>query len=133
MVRERRSLLEQVFYLKKGDVLVVFDQWLYSSEVFQAVEYLKRNRPEVPIVTFTNDPLAGVVQYADLSFFIDLSGQRDFSIISLTAPMCLINAVVEGVFGKEPQKAKEALKRYEEEVLSKKEYAMVLCGKPLGV
>ena len=129
MTRERRTLLEQVFYLGKGDVLVVFDQWLYSSEVYQAVEHLKRNRPEVPIVTFTNDPLAGVVQYADLSFFIDLSGQRDFSIISLTAPMCLINAVVEGVFSRNPSKAKQALKRYEDEVLSKKEHAMVLGGK----
>ena len=130
MVRERRTLLEQVFYLKKGDVLVVFDQWLYATEVFQAVEYLKRNRPEVPIVTFTNDPLAGVVQYADLSFFIDLSGQRDFSILSLTAPMCLINAVVEGVFSKNPQKARDALQRYEDVVLSKKEHAMVLGNKP---
>lgn len=126
LVRERRTLLEQVLDLGRGDLLIVFDQLLYSTEVFEAVEYLGRQGRGVKIVTVTTDPLAQIVQYADLSFFLDLSGQRDFSIISLTAPMCLINALVEGVIARDPQKARRALSRYEKEVLSRRQHAMIL-------
>jgi DNA-binding MurR/RpiR family transcriptional regulator len=126
MVRETRPLLEQVLSLSAGDLLIVFDQLIYSTEVFKAVDYVGRNLPEVKIVTVTNDPLAPIVQYADLSFFIDLIGQKEFSIISLTAPMCFINTVIEEVFIRNPRRAKKNLNRYEEIVLSKPEYAMTL-------
>ncbi len=126
VVRERRLLLEQVMNLSKGDLLIVFDQLIYSTEVHTAVEYVGRTLPEVRIVTVTNDPLAQIVQYADLSFFIDLIGQKEFSIISLTAPMCFINAVIEAVFNKNPRPAKKALNLYEKHVLSRPDYAMTL-------
>jgi DNA-binding MurR/RpiR family transcriptional regulator len=126
VTRERRTLLEQVLYCGKGDVLIVFDLLLYATEVFEAIEHVHRKNPGVKIITVTNDPLAQIVQYADLSFFLDLSGQRDFSIISLTAAMCLINAFIEGVIAQKPRQAKKALSRYENEVLSKKEHAMIL-------
>ncbi len=130
IVRERRTLLEQVLELGKGDLLIVFDQLLYSTEVFEAVEYVGVHAPEVTIVTVTNDPLAQIVQYADMSFFLDLVGQRDFSIISLTAPMSLINAIIEEVIAKKPRKAKRALTRYEDDVLSRQRHALVLKPKP---
>lgn len=126
VIRERRPLLEQVMNLSRRDLLIVFDQLLYSTEVFNAVDYVGRTRPEVKIVTVTNDPLAQIVQYADLSFFIDLIGQKEFSIISLTAPMCFINAVIEAVFNKNPRPAKKALNMYEKDVLSRPDYAMTL-------
>jgi DNA-binding MurR/RpiR family transcriptional regulator len=116
--------LEQVLNLKKGDILIVFDLLLYSREVYDAVSYVGAKLPEVTIATFTNDPLAQIVQYSDLPFFLDLSGQRDFSIISLTAPMCLINALVEKVIAQNPDKAHKALSLYEKEVLAKSSYAL---------
>ena len=124
VVRERRSLLEQVLNLKKGDILIVFDLLLYSREVYDAVAYVSTKLKEVKIATFTNDPLAQIVQYSDLPFFLDLSGQRDFSIISLTAPMCLINALVEKIIAQNPQRAQKALSLYEKEVLTKSRYAL---------
>lgn len=132
MVRERRTLLEQALYLGEGDLLLVFDQLLYSSEVYEAVEYVHREKPDIKIITVTNDPLAQIVQFADLSFFMDMGGQKDFSIISLTAPMCFINALVEGVIAKRPKQAQKALSRYEREVLSRRQHAMILKPKLRG-
>jgi DNA-binding MurR/RpiR family transcriptional regulator len=124
MVRERRSLLEQVLTLQPDDLLIVFDMLLYSSEVYEAVSYLGRRSSRPGIVTITNDPLAQIVQYADLSFFVDLSGQREFSIISLTAPMCLVNAMIEEVIAADPERAGQALSQYETEVLTRGSHAM---------
>lgn len=126
IIRERRTLLEQVLDLDKGDLLIVFDMMLYSTEVYEAVEYVGINRPGVQIVTVTNDPLAQIVQFADLSFFIDMAGHGEFSIISLTAPMSFINATVEGVVQAEPKRAASSLTRYEREVLSRRRHAMII-------
>ena len=126
IVRERRSLLEQVLGLGPDDLLIVFDLLLYSSEVYQAVSHLGRSPQRPKLATITNDPLAQIVQYADLSFFIDLSGQKDFSIISLTAPMCLINAIIEEVIAADPTRAQKALSLYENEVLTHGGHAMAL-------
>lgn len=126
ILRERRTLLEQTLGLGNGDLLVVFDQLLYSTEVYEAVEFVGRNREEVKIATFTSDPLAQIVQYADLSFFMDLSGIKEFSIISLTAPMSLINAIIEEVIANDPEKAKAALQEYENVVLTRRRHAVVL-------
>ena len=68
--------------------------------------------------------MAQIVQYADLSFFIDLIGQSGFSIISLTAPMCFINAVIEEIIILDPQRANAMLSKYEQEVLSHRHYAL---------
>ena len=124
VLRERRTLLEQVLYIENEDVLIVFDLLLYSTEVYEAVSYLSRNKPGVKIITVTNDPMAQIVQYADLSFFIDLIGQSGFSIISLTAPMCFINAVIEEIIILDPQRANAMLSKYEQEVLSHRHYAL---------
>jgi DNA-binding MurR/RpiR family transcriptional regulator len=130
ILRERRSLLEQVLDLRQNDLLIVFDLLLYSSEVYQAVSYLGQQKNAPKIVTITNDPLAQIVQYADLSFFLDLSGQRDFSIISLSAPMCLINAMVEEVIAADPERANQALSLYESEVLTRGGHAMGITPRP---
>lgn len=124
LVRERRTLLEQAAELRPGDFVIAFDQLLYSTEVFEAVNHLGRKKPEVGLATVTSDPLARIVQYSDLNFFIDLSGQRDFSLISLTGPMCFINALIEELIAARPDQARAALDRYQREVLSKQNHAL---------
>jgi hypothetical protein len=60
---------------------------------------------------------------SSLFFFIDLSGQSEFSIVSLTAPMSFINAVVEEVIAADPRLTDAVLMRYEQEVLTQGHYA----------
>lgn len=126
VVRERRPLVEQVLHIEEGDMLVAFDQIIYSTEIYDAVEYLARNKPGTPIVTLTSDPLAQIVQHADLSFFLDFSGQRDFSLISLSAPMCFVNSLIESLFARDPARARERLQLYEKSVLTRPQYAMLI-------
>lgn len=124
VIRDPRPLAEQVLFLNEGDLLIVFDQLIYSEEVFEAVQYVRTQCTKVKIVTITNDPLAQIVQYADMSFFIDLVGQKNFSLISLTAPMCFINAIIEEVFSRNPEEANSALKLYEDVILSNPHHAI---------
>jgi DNA-binding MurR/RpiR family transcriptional regulator len=116
IIRERRPLLERMLHLKKGDLLIVFDILLYSSEVLEAIEYLYTNEIDINLVTVTNDSTAHIVQYADCSFFIDTYGQGTMP--SLTAPMCFINAISEEIIFKQPTKIKQALKKFQREVMS---------------
>ncbi|MEW5724137.1 MAG: MurR/RpiR family transcriptional regulator [Thermodesulfobacteriota bacterium] len=111
VVRERRPLVQQLLLAGDDDLLVVFDIILYSTEVLEAVEYVRREK-KTKIVTFTNDAQAQIVQYADLSFFIDVSG-HDFKLISLTAPFCLINALDERLVVLEPERTGGALNKFE--------------------
>lgn len=131
VTRERRPLVEQVLFLRGGDILIVFDLLMYSSEVVEAVEYLHRNHDEVKIVTFTNDSSAHIVQYADLSFFCDTIGPSKSTLISLTAPMCLINAILEEVIVKKARKAERALTEFQKEVLSNTRYYFQFNSKKL--
>jgi len=125
IVRERRPILEQTAAIKPDDMLLVFDQIVYSAEVYDAVKYLATSRPDIPIVTVTSDPLAHIVQHASLSFFLDLCGQKAFSLISLTAPMCFINALAEAVFSQNVEQATTCLQRYEQLVWENSHYAMI--------
>jgi len=116
IMRERRPLLERMLHLKKGDLLIVFDILLYSSEVLEAVEYLHADDVDIKLVTVTNDSTAHIVQYADCSFFIDTYGRGTMP--SLTAPMCFINAIFEEIILKRPAKTKKALNKFQQEVMS---------------
>lgn len=117
VIRDRRPLIQQVLFLGKGDVLIVFDLVLYSVEILEAVEFVHRNSPEVKIITITNDPLAHIVQYGDINLFCDMSG-HDFRLISMTAPLCLINAIIEEVVEKSPRKSRRALTMFQNWVQS---------------
>jgi DNA-binding MurR/RpiR family transcriptional regulator len=116
IMRERRPLLERMLYLRKGDLLIVFDILLYSSEVLEAIEYLHTDNPGVTLITVTNDSTAHIVQYAEHSFFVDTYGRGTMP--SLTAPICLINAIVEEVTLRRPTKTKRALGKFQQEVMS---------------
>ena len=76
VVRERRPMLQQLLFAGPKDLLIVFDQLLYSTEVLEAVRYVHDRKPGLSIVTVTNGPLAEIVQYADLSFFCDMVGHE---------------------------------------------------------
>jgi DNA-binding MurR/RpiR family transcriptional regulator len=116
IMRERRPLLERMLYLRKGDLLIVFDILLYSSEVLEAIEYLQTDNPGATLITVTNDSTAHIVQYADHSFFVDTYGRGTMP--SLTAPMCFINAMLEEVIIRRPAKTKRALSKFQQEVMS---------------
>jgi DNA-binding MurR/RpiR family transcriptional regulator len=116
IMRERRPLLERMLYLRKGDLLIVFDILLYSAEVLEAIEYLHTDNPGVTLITVTNDSTAHIVQYAEHSFFVDTYGRGTMP--SLTAPICLINAIVEEVTLRRPTKTKRALGKFQQEVMS---------------
>ena len=117
VIRERRPLIQQVMNLDKDDLLIVFDLLLYSTEVIEAVEYVYKKGKNTKIVTITNGPLAHIVEFSDLSFFCDLSGQ-ELQIISLSAPMCFINCVFELVAVKNPKKTNRAMNEFQHVVVS---------------
>jgi len=115
VIRERSPLVQQVLVMDKKDILIVFDLMMYSvdlmmysEEIVEAVEYIHEKNRDIKIITITNDPRARIVQYSHLCFFIDILGQQ-FRLISLTAPFCFINAIIEQVFERDPEKTKKAL------------------------
>jgi len=110
--RERRPLIQRILNLNEDDILIVFDLLLYSIEVQEAVEYLRNKNKKIKIVTFTNDSAAKIVQCANLSFYFDLSG-HEFQVISLSAPMCFINAILEQIVILNPEKATKVLKEFQ--------------------
>jgi DNA-binding MurR/RpiR family transcriptional regulator len=112
IIRERRPLIQQVFNLKDGDVLVVFDLLLYSAEVQEAVEYIHRKNKNIKIITLTNDSTAKIVGCADYSFYFDLSG-HEFQLISLTAPMCFVNMIFEQLVSIQGERTSLALKEFQ--------------------
>ena len=114
IIRERRPLIERMLFLRKGDLLIVFDLIEYSSEVLEAIEYLHAHKEKVELVTITNDSTTQIVQYSDLSFFCDTLS----AMVSLTAPVCLINAIVQEVISQRPKKTKMAEKKFQQWVLS---------------
>ncbi|MDX9785277.1 MAG: MurR/RpiR family transcriptional regulator [Desulfobacterales bacterium] len=121
LVRERRPLIERMLYLKRGDVLIVFDFQLYIHEVVEAVEYLRTHVEGVKVITITSDATAQIVQYADYSFFCvfwAVVGRSEALMGSLSAPMSLINAICEAVIAKAPDKAKESLEKIEKDVMN---------------
>lgn len=121
VIRERRPLIQQVMYLDKDDLLIVFDLLLYSTEVLEAVEYVYKKGKNTKIVTITNGPLAHIVEFSDSSFFCDLSGQ-ELQLISLSAPMCFINCVLELVAVKNPKKTNRAMNEFQHVVVSNPRY-----------
>jgi DNA-binding MurR/RpiR family transcriptional regulator len=116
VIRERRPLVQQVMFLKENDILIVFDLLLYSTEVLEAVEHVYSKGKNTKIVTITNGPLAHVVEFSDLNFFCDLSG-HEFQIISLSAPMCFINCILEMIVAKNPKKADRAMHEFQRVVM----------------
>jgi DNA-binding MurR/RpiR family transcriptional regulator len=117
VIRERRPLVQQLLPMDKGDILITFDLMMYSAEIIEAVEYIHEKNRDIKIITITNDPKAQIVQYSHLCFFMDILGQQ-FKLISLTAPFCFINAIVEQVFNKDSDKAKKALNEMQRAVFS---------------
>ena len=122
ITRDRRPMLEQVLFLKKGDLLIAFDLLVYSMEVLEAIEYLHHHHRSVKIITITNDSSANIVQYADLSFFCETVGLKKSTLISLVAPMCLINCIVEGVIVRNPKRARQALREFQRVLLCNDRY-----------
>jgi len=112
IIRERRPLIQQVFNLRDGDVLVVFDLLLYSAEVQEAVEYIHKKNKQIAIIALTNDSTAKIVGCADYSFYFDLSG-HEFQLISLTAPMCFVNLIFEQIVSIKGEKTSRALKEFQ--------------------
>ena len=117
VIRERRPLVQQLLPMDKNDILITFDLMMYSAEIIEAVEYIHDKNRDIKIITITNDPKAQIVQYSHLCFFIDILGQQ-FRLISLTAPFCFINAIIEQVFDKDSEKAKKALNEIQKAVFS---------------
>ena len=117
VIRERRPLVQQLLFMEKDDLLIAFDLLLYSAEVLEAVEYVHNKNVGSTVVTFTNQPITQIAQYSDLNFLIDMSG-HEFMLISLTAPFCLINAVLEQTAAKSTAKTETALKEFQQVVQS---------------
>jgi DNA-binding MurR/RpiR family transcriptional regulator len=117
VIRERRPLIQQLLPMDQNDILITFDLMMYSAEIIEAVEYIHEKNRDIKIITITNDPKAQIVQYSHLCFFIDILGQQ-FKLISLTAPLCFINAIVEQVFNNDSEKAKKALNEIQRVVFS---------------
>lgn len=115
VIRERRPLVQQVLFIERGDLLIAFDLLLYSAEILEAVEYVHNKNVGAAVVTFTNQPITQIAQYSDLNFLIDMSG-HEFMLISLTAPFCLINAVLEQTAAKNTAKTEKALTEFQQVV-----------------
>jgi DNA-binding MurR/RpiR family transcriptional regulator len=113
ITRERRPLIQQIFNLKDDDVLIVFDLLLYSVEVQEAVEYLRAKNRKVKIITITNDSTTKIVHCADLNFYFDLSG-HEFQVISLSAPMCFINSILEQLVFIKREKSTKAMTEFQQ-------------------
>ncbi len=108
VTRGRKPMIQQLTFLEPGDLVIVFDLLPYVAEVLEAVEFVRARHPDIKLVTVTNDPLAHIVQYSDLSFFFHMSGHA-FRLVSLTAPMCFLNAIMEQVVAMRPEKTTRAL------------------------
>jgi DNA-binding MurR/RpiR family transcriptional regulator len=117
VIRERSPLVQQVLAMDNTDILIAFDLMMYSAEIIEAAKYIHEKNRDIKIITITNDPRAQIVQYSHLCFFIDLLGQQ-FRLISLTAPFCFINAIVEQVFERDPEKTKKAMDEVQRVVFS---------------
>lgn len=117
VIRERRPLVQQLLFMGKGDLLVAFDLLLYSAEVLEAIEYVHSKKTGAGIVTLTNQPISQIAQYSDLNFLIDMAG-HEFMLISLTAPFCLINAIIEQTAAKNTKKTGKALAEFQQVVQS---------------
>jgi DNA-binding MurR/RpiR family transcriptional regulator len=112
VVREHRPLIQQLLFLEEDDLLITFDLLLYSAEIIEAVEYVHQKNSAIKIAAIVNNSLAPIVQYAHMSFFCDMLG-HEFKLISLTAPICLINAIVEKAVVDNPEKANAALSEFQ--------------------
>jgi DNA-binding MurR/RpiR family transcriptional regulator len=117
VTRERRPLIQQILPMDKNDILITFDLMMYSVEIIEAIEYIHKKNSDIKIITITNDPKAQIVQYSHLCFFIDILGQQ-FRLISLTAPFCFINAIIEQVYDNDSEKAKKALNEIQKVIFS---------------
>ena len=117
VIRERRPLVQQLLFMGKGDLLIAFDLLLYSAEVLEAIEYVHGKKTGAGIVTLTNQPISQIAQYSDLNFLIDMSG-HEFMLISLTAPFCLINAIIEQTAAKNSARTGKALAEFQQTVQS---------------
>jgi DNA-binding MurR/RpiR family transcriptional regulator len=117
VIRERRPLVQQLLFIENDDLLIAFDLLLYSAEILEAVEYVHNKNVGANVVTFTNQPITQIAQYSDLNFLIDMSG-HEFMLISLTAPFCLINAIIEQTAAKNTDKTGKALAEFQQVVQS---------------
>ncbi|MBW2368863.1 MAG: MurR/RpiR family transcriptional regulator [Deltaproteobacteria bacterium] len=125
LTRERHPLIERMVHVKEGDILIVFDFQFYSHEIVEAVEYMKSYVKGVRLITVTSDASAQIVQYADYSFFSTfwaVVGQSESLMGSLSAPMCLINAICEAVSAQDPEKATASLENIERTVMNNMEH-----------
>jgi DNA-binding MurR/RpiR family transcriptional regulator len=117
VVRERRPMVQQLLFIDKDDLLIAFDQLLYSAEVLEAIEHVFKKNIGTRVVTFTNQPRAQIVQFSDINFTIDMSG-HEFMLISLTAPFCFINAIAEQIAAKNAGRTEAALGEFQRVVQS---------------
>ena len=117
VIRERRPLVQQILFIDEDDLLITFDQLLYSEEVLEAVEYVYNKNMGTKLVTVTNEHLAQIVQYSDLNFVLDMSG-HEFMLISLTAPFCFMNAIAEQIATMNTVQTEKALSEFQRVVQS---------------
>ncbi len=117
VTRERRPMIQQIMPIEEQDLIIAFDFIVYSTELLEAIEYVRQKNSAIKIVTVTNDPTAQIVQYSHLSFFCDMSGHQ-FKLYSITAPICLLNAILEQVMAKKPEQTTAALDEFQKVVQS---------------
>ncbi|UCD79312.1 MAG: MurR/RpiR family transcriptional regulator [Desulfobacterales bacterium] len=117
VIRERRPMIQQLLFIDKDDLLIAFDQLLYSAEVLEAIEYVHEKKVGARVVTVTNQPRAQIVQFSDINFTIDMSG-HEFMLISLTAPFCFINAIAEQIASTNTVRTEAALGEFQRVVQS---------------
>ncbi len=84
------EILEQLFSVSEGDLIIAFSFPRYSTKVLSAVDFAKKSGAEV--IGFTDSITSPLAQYADhlLIAQADISSYMD----SLIAPISIINAII---------------------------------------
>ncbi len=113
------EIIEQLFRVKAGDVVVSFSFPRYSSRTLAAMKYAKSRGAK--IVCITDSEASPLTSVADVNLYAK-SDMISF-IDSLVAPMCLLNALLAEIGYRSRENISETF-RHLEDVWS--EYAMFL-------
>lgn len=84
---------EQLMYIKKDDLLIVFDFYKYAKAAERAVKIAKENGAE--IVVITDNFSCPLCKYSELVFFC--SAKTDLLMNSMVGPLFFINLVISEV------------------------------------
>lgn len=84
---------EQLMYIKKDDLLIVFDFYKYTKAAERAVKIAKENGAE--IVVITDNFSCPLCKYSELVFFCN--AKTDLLMNSMVGPLFFINLVISEV------------------------------------